>query len=43
MVAFMATTAEAQAEATSEAQRAGIVHAKAAETHDYRGRKIDPA
>jgi putative DNA-invertase from lambdoid prophage Rac len=40
LIAFMAATAEAQAEATKEAQRAGIIYAK---TNDggtkYRGRK----
>ena len=39
LIAFMAATAEAQAEATREAQRAGIAHAKVAEPHSYRGRK----
>ncbi len=39
LIAFMAATAEAQAEATREAQRAGIEHAKAHEPHSYRGRK----
>lgn len=39
LVAFMAATAEARAEATKEAQRAGIAHAKATEPHRYRGRK----
>ena len=42
LIAFMAATAQAQAEATKEAQRAGIEHAKAnAETNGnrYRGRK----
>jgi putative DNA-invertase from lambdoid prophage Rac len=39
LIAFMAATAEAQAEATREAQRAGIAHAKAAEPYRYRGRK----
>jgi len=34
----MAATAQAQAEATREAQRAGIAHAKARED-SYRGRK----
>jgi DNA invertase Pin-like site-specific DNA recombinase len=40
LIAFMAATAQAQAEATKEAQKAGIAHAQA---HDdgtkYRGRK----
>jgi DNA invertase Pin-like site-specific DNA recombinase len=40
LIAFMAATAQAQAEATKEAQRAGIEHARAAEKADkYRGRK----
>lgn len=39
LIAFMAATAQAQAEATKEAQRAGIEHAKAAEASPYRGRK----
>ena len=39
LIAFMAATAEAQAEATREAQKAGIAHAKANEPHSYRGRK----
>lgn len=38
LIAFMAATAQAQAEATKEAQRAGIEAAKAAEAK-YRGRK----
>ena len=38
MIAFMAATAQAQAEATKEAQRAGIEHAKA-NGEGYRGRK----
>jgi DNA invertase Pin-like site-specific DNA recombinase len=38
LIAFMAATAQAQAEATKEAQKAGIEHAKARETA-YRGRK----
>jgi DNA invertase Pin-like site-specific DNA recombinase len=38
LIAFMAATAQAQAEATKEAQRAGIAHAKADESK-YRGRK----
>jgi putative DNA-invertase from lambdoid prophage Rac len=38
--AFMAATAQAQAEATKEAQRAGIAHARAnSEARAYRGRK----
>jgi putative DNA-invertase from lambdoid prophage Rac len=40
LIAFMAATAQAQAEATKEAQRAGIAHAKASsEARVYRGRK----
>jgi putative DNA-invertase from lambdoid prophage Rac len=38
MIAFMAATAQAQAEATKEAQRAGIDHARA-NGEGYRGRK----
>lgn len=38
LIAFMAATAQAQAEATKEAQRAGIAHAKLDEGK-YRGRK----
>jgi DNA invertase Pin-like site-specific DNA recombinase len=38
LIAFMAATAQAQAEATKEAQRAGIAHAKTKEDA-YRGRK----
>jgi DNA invertase Pin-like site-specific DNA recombinase len=38
LIAFMAATAQAQAEASKEAQKAGIAHAKARETA-YRGRK----
>jgi len=37
-IAFMAATAEAQAEATKQAQRAGIEHARA-NGDGYRGRK----
>lgn len=40
LIAFMAATAQAQAEATKEAQRAGIEHAKvSAQADKYRGRK----
>ncbi|MCW2276270.1 helix-turn-helix domain-containing protein [Rhodoblastus acidophilus] len=39
LIAFMAATAQAQAEATKEAQKAGIDHAKAAEDGRYLGRK----
>lgn len=38
LIAFMAATAQAQAEATKEAQRAGIEHAKA-RPDAYRGRR----
>src|SRR3954447_25761044 len=38
LIAFMAATAQAQAEATKEAQRAGIDHARARDDA-YRGRK----
>ena len=38
LIAFMAAMAEAQAEATREAQRAGIAHARANEPLTYRGR-----
>ncbi|MHC0054141.1 recombinase family protein [Actibacterium sp. D379-3] len=39
LIAFMAATAQAQAEATKEAQRAGIAHAREHKPHQYRGRK----
>jgi putative DNA-invertase from lambdoid prophage Rac len=40
LIAFMAATAQAQAEATKAAQKAGIAHAKAqADVTKYRGRK----
>jgi putative DNA-invertase from lambdoid prophage Rac len=39
MVAFMAATAQAQAEATKAAQKAGIAHAKQRAEVKYRGRK----
>jgi putative DNA-invertase from lambdoid prophage Rac len=39
LIAFMAATAQAQAEATKAAQRAGIEHAKAKEAAAYLGRK----
>lgn len=38
LIAFMAATAQAQAEATRQAQNAGILHAKADKTK-YRGKK----
>jgi len=39
LIGFMAATAEAQAEATKEAQKAGIAHHRAADPNKYRGRK----
>jgi DNA invertase Pin-like site-specific DNA recombinase len=39
LIAFMAATAQAQAEATKEAQKAGIQYAKAADDGRYKGRK----
>ncbi|KRS13686.1 recombinase [Roseovarius atlanticus] len=39
LIAFMAATAQAQVEATKEAQRAGIEHAKTKKPEAYRGRK----
>ncbi len=39
LIAFMAATAQAQAEATKAAQRAGIEHAKQSGDRAYRGRK----
>ena len=40
LIAFMAATAQAQAEATKEAQRAGITHARAnGDALTYKGRK----
>lgn len=39
LIAFMAASAQAQAEATRAAQAAGIEHAKATEANAYRGRK----
>lgn len=39
LIAFMAATAQAQAEATKEAQKAGIAHHRAADPTKYRGRK----
>lgn len=39
LIGFMAATAQAQAEATKEAQIAGISHAKATQPEKYRGRK----
>ena len=44
LIAFMAATAQAQAEATKEAQRAGIAHAKANwGARAYKGRKPSTA
>ncbi len=39
LIAFMAATAQAQAEATKEAQKAGIEHARETDGASYRGRK----
>jgi putative DNA-invertase from lambdoid prophage Rac len=39
LIGFMAATAQAQAEATKAAQRAGIEHAKAKDSTAYLGRK----
>jgi DNA invertase Pin-like site-specific DNA recombinase len=39
LIGFMAATAQAQAEATKDAQKAGIGHAKNADPTAYRGRK----
>lgn len=39
LIAIMAASAQAQAEATKEAQRAGIAHARASGCTKYRGRK----
>ena len=39
MIAFMAATAQAQAEATKAAQKAGIAHARQKSEVKYRGRK----
>jgi putative DNA-invertase from lambdoid prophage Rac len=39
LIAFMSATAQAQAEATKAAQRAGIEHAKAIDDRAYLGRK----
>ena len=39
LIAFMAATAQAQAEATREAQKAGIAHAKTIGDGRYKGRK----
>ena len=39
LIAFMAATAQAQAEATKAAQRAGIEHAKQTDERAYLGRK----
>ncbi|MET4177710.1 putative DNA-invertase from lambdoid prophage Rac [Bradyrhizobium sp. LA6.1] len=39
LIGFMAATAQAQAEATKDAQKAGIAHTKASDQTAYRGRK----
>lgn len=39
LIAFMAATAQAQAEATKEAQKAGIAHTRQGEPEKYRGRR----
>lgn len=39
LIGFMAAMAQAQAEATKEAQKAGIAHARASEPEKYRGRR----
>jgi putative DNA-invertase from lambdoid prophage Rac len=39
LIGFMAATAQAQAEATKEAQKAGIAHRRETEPEKYRGRK----
>ena len=39
LIAFMAATAQAQAEATKSAQRAGIDHSRMVKPHAYLGRK----
>jgi putative DNA-invertase from lambdoid prophage Rac len=39
LIGFMAALSQAQAEATKEAQKAGIAHAKASGEDKYRGRK----
>ncbi len=39
LISFMAATAQAQGEATKEAQKAGIAHAREMEPASYRGRK----
>lgn len=39
LIGFLAATAQAQAEASKEAQKAGIAHAKAQDSDAYRGRK----
>ncbi|MDH2327509.1 recombinase family protein [Cereibacter sp. SYSU M97828] len=39
LIGFMAATAQAQAEATKEAQKAGIAHHRATSPQKYRGRK----
>jgi DNA invertase Pin-like site-specific DNA recombinase len=39
LIGFMAAMAQAQAEGTKDAQRAGIAHARANDAKAYRGRK----
>ena len=39
LIGFMAALSQAQAEASKEAQRAGIAHVKAGKDKDYLGRK----
>lgn len=39
LIGFMAAMAQAQAEGTKDAQRAGIAHARATDANAYRGRK----
>ena len=39
LIGFMAAMAQAQAEGTKDAQRAGITHARATDPKAYRGRK----
>jgi putative DNA-invertase from lambdoid prophage Rac len=42
LIAFMAATAQAQAEATKAAQRAGIEHAKAQDDRAYHRKRASP-
>ena len=41
LIGFLAATAQAQAEATKEAQKAGIAQAKVNEPDIYKGRKAE--